>query len=112
MTSYIINANEIVDRLIEAGNDWADKNAAASLLEETKKSLFSTLAQEYAPLCKHAVEAERKALSDVRYGEHIERMVEARKEADRARVRYDSGRVYADLQRTNAATTRTEMGIR
>ena len=112
MTSHLINANEIIDRLIELGVDWANKNAAASLLEETKKSLLATIAEEYAPICKHAVDSERKALKDQRYTGHLEAMTEARKEAHIARVKYDGGNVFADLQRTNSAMIRAEMGIR
>lgn len=105
----------LVEKVISAGEDWADKDAAASALEETKRTLLAALAMEYAskptasgkPLPQ--TQAESRALSDVRYKEHLEHMVQARRQANRARVRYDLGRMKLELMRSWMATARNEM---
>jgi hypothetical protein len=48
------------------------------------------------------------ALSEPAYKLHLANMVAARKEANRARVRYDSARVLAELRRTQESTRRIE----
>ena len=55
--------------------------------------------------------AEKAAYASEKYYTHINAMVEARREANRARVRYDSLRVYAELRRTTEATRRAEMQL-
>jgi hypothetical protein len=52
------------------------------------------------------------AKGSVWYVDHIQRMVEARKAANKARVRYDSGRAYIDLARSMESTRRAEMNLR
>ena len=102
--------DELFERLRLAGVDWADKEAAASLLEETKKTLLASIMRD--SLSEGVGKAETIALSSSKYQEHLVLMVEARREATKARVIYDSGRVFADQCRTWAATERAEMGIR
>lgn len=99
----------IYRRLEEAGNDWADKNAAAEILEETKKTLLAELMQGFPG---SNAERERCALADAVYKLHLKNMVMARKESNRARVRYDSVRVLAELRRTQESTRRAEANIR
>jgi hypothetical protein len=56
--------------------------------------------------------AELLAESDDRYIEHVTKMVDARKDANIAKVRYDTARTWTDLMRTEAANRRVEMGLR
>lgn len=107
--------------LMAAGEEWADADAAASLLEETKKSLHAKLCLEYVaegvPSGKPNVpakpmsqaQAESKALADDRYQLHLKRMVEARKESNAKRVRYDTGKLKVELLRSLQATIRQEL---
>jgi len=107
--------------VITVGEDWVDKDAAASSLEETKKTLLARLTMEYIanggtsggvgekPKAMPVSQAELKALSDVRYEQHLELMVAARQEANRSRVRYDLGRMRLELMRSLQATMRNEM---
>jgi ribosomal protein L20A (L18A) len=88
------------------GDDWADKHAAASLLEETLKPLLAQLTLKYRAGEKHKSDAETKALADPEYMEHVTRMIAARKEANRARVRYETIKTKVELQRTNSANDR------
>ena len=99
----------IFRRLEDAGNDWADKNAAAEILEETKKTLLAELMQGFQG---SNAERERIALADTTYKHHLRTMVAARREANRARVRYDSVRVLAEMRRTQESTRRAEANIR
>lgn len=99
----------IYRRLESAGDDWVDKNAAAEILEETKKTVLAGLMVQSA---SSFAERERQAISDPAYKLHLVNMVEARREANRARVRYDSVRVLAEMRRTQESTRRAEANIR
>lgn len=107
-------ANEVID----LGEAWADLNAAASSLEETKKTVLAKRALDNMSSALNAgkrgvsaTQAELQALADPTYEEHLEMMVTARKEANRARVRYDMGRLRLELIRTAQATMRNEMAM-
>lgn len=102
--------NELHGRFVELGSDWADKDAAANLLEETKKSVLGKtfLAAEG----KSVAEREYLALSNPGYVDHLKAMVEARKQANLARVRFDAARTWFDAARTIEATRRAEASIR
>ena len=99
----MINPNEIYERLVEAGDEWADKNAAAEILEEVKKIELSKLMNGLEG--SHA-EKERQALINPLYRAFLARMVEARKEANKAKVKYESAKMFSELLRTKAATER------
>lgn len=99
----------IYRRLNDAGDEWADTNAAAEILEETKKTVLAELMGGYSG---SNAERERAALADSAYRLHLVNMVKARKEANRARVRYDSVRVLAEMRRSQESTRRAEMNLR
>ena len=107
-----IDPTEIVERLRLRGEDWADKNAAAELLEETRKTFLAEVTAGHLRSGEGIGKAETLALTSPNYREHLEKMVEARRHANRARVAYDSGRVFAELLRTKAATERAQMDLR
>lgn len=97
-------------KLCKLGEDWAEKNSAADLLEEGKKSLLSKLKNESEEKTEAA--KERDALASKEYREFMGEMITARKEANKARVRYDSARVWCDLHRSQIALKRAEMELR
>ena len=99
------NPEGIYRSLLEAGEDWTDKEAAADLLEETRKTVLAELMQG---LQGTAAERERNALADPAYRLHVTNMTAARREANRARVKYDSAKVLAELRRTQESTRRIE----
>lgn len=99
----------IYHKLASAGEDWADKEAAAEILEETKKTV---LAEIMGGFDGSTAERERRALADGAYKHHLTTMSAARKEANRARVRYDSMKVLAEMRRTQESTRRAEANIR
>lgn len=98
------------DALLKSGEDWADKQAAAELLEEAKKSVLAKLMLEAEGTTQG--QREMYALADPQYREFLEGMVSARKAANKARVRYDSAKVLAELRRSQEATRRAEANIR
>lgn len=101
--------DKIYHQIITSGEEWSDKDAAADLLSETKKTV---LAEIMNGLQGSASERERIALADPIYRLHLTNMVMARKEANRARVRYDAVRVLSEMRRTQESTRRAEANIR
>lgn len=97
-------------RLNTAGDDWVDKNAGAEILEETKKTVLAEIM--IGMIGGSTAERERIALAEPAYRIHLVNMVKARKKANRARVRYDSIRVLAEMLRTQESTRRAEANIR
>lgn len=104
-----LDADKIYNKLLSAGEDWADKQAASSLLEETKKSVLSKLmAQGDGSVAAR----EMAALCHPDYEDHIERMIEAGRLRDRARVLYNSLQALMELRRSQESTKRAEMQIK
>ena len=108
MTDF--DPDRIYKQLADAGEDWADKQAAAELLEETKKSVLAELMNAEVGLSVSARES--NALANPAYRLHLTNMVAARREANRARVRYDSMKVLAEMRRTQESTRRAEINLR
>lgn len=95
---------------MEAGQDWADKLAAADLLEGSLKTLRAQLTTDnrFQRQCSMA-EAGEWALCDKKYTNALEASVEARRDANRARVRYDATKALFEAQRTVEASERAAM---
>jgi hypothetical protein len=103
------NPDRIYHEIVSAGDEWADKEAAADLYEETKKTTLAELMHGYQG---SNAERERMALADPVYKLHVTKMNAARKEANRARVRYDAVRVLSEMRRSQESTRRAEMNLR
>lgn len=99
----MINPHEIYEKLVNLGEEWAKTNYAADILEETKKTELARLMNGLEG--SHAAK-ETTALANPLYRNHLAKMVEARREANIAKVRYDSAKMYCELMRTQAATER------
>lgn len=102
----MINIADLYEKLVTSGEAWATANASADMLEEVKKSVLSQIMQDYEG--SHAAK-ESLALADDRYRAHIKAMVEARREANLARVKWEAQKMYAELVRTKAASERAAM---
>ena len=96
--------------IVRKGEAWADAEAAASLLEETRKTVLAAemAKQGDMPVSK----AEMNGLASIKYREHIEAMVEARRVANKAKVSYDGAKAMMELARSAEATRRAEIGLR
>lgn len=105
-----MDAEQIYGEIVKAGEAWSDAEAAASLLEETRKSVLAKLMNESTAAALGA--KEMMALADSEYRKHVEGMVNARKAANKARVRYDSAKILAELRRSEESTRRAEMSLR
>lgn len=105
-----MDLNEIHKKLVDAGDEWADADAAASFLEETRKTVLAQLKTMSQASSDAARETE--ALASDGYQEHVRRMVDARKAANKAKVAYDSSKTWVELWRTKAANERAEMTLR
>lgn len=106
----MMDPDKIYESLVKAGEDWADAEAAADLLEETRKSVLARLMNDSA--VASVAGKEMMALADPEYTEFLEGMVQARKVANKARVRYDSARILSELRRSQESTRRAEMSLR
>lgn len=105
-----MNPEEIHERLRIAGEEWADLDAAAGILEETKKTVLAELSLQAKGTTATAKEME--ALASPAYRLHLANMVTARKAANKAKVRYETGKTWAELKRTQESTRRAEASIR
>ncbi|HET8686601.1 MAG TPA: hypothetical protein VFM18_08050 [Methanosarcina sp.] len=104
-----LDANALYQKLIEAGNDWADKKAAYNILEDTKNAVLAKLMLSSDAPSVAAREVEAKASKE--YSEHVQKTQEAMKAALKAQVKYESMKTYIDLKRTEAANLRAEMKL-
>jgi hypothetical protein len=105
-----VNVAELHERLRLAGEEWADLDAAATLLEELKKVTLAQIMSQHAGMSNAA--AETAALASEAYTEHLGKMTRARNAANKALVKYKSAQMYVELMRTEAATRRAEMGLK
>ncbi len=102
-----MNPDQIYLKLEKAADEFADKEAAASLLEETKHTVLSQCAADWPE--ESMASAESKARRDPRYIQHLKDMVTARKEANKAKSRYYSISTWIDLMRSKEATEREKI---
>src|SRR4051812_38442769 len=93
-------------KLVQAGEEWTDKEAAADILEQSKKTVLAELMNTMEG---PTAERERRALAEPTFKLHLAQMSAARKEANRARVRYDACKVLAEMRRTQESTRRMEV---
>ncbi len=109
MTNPIIDTNKLCHTLAERGEAWADADAAWRALEDSTKSVLSQCKADYEG---SDAATTTEALRDGRYKAHLEAVAAARKAANRARVKYDTWKVYVELTRSNASTERALASIR
>lgn len=110
MTDSRLDPEKVYQAILKAGEDWADAEAAAQLLEETRKTVLAECeARSESP---SIAGKEMLALADPVYKEHVAGMVRARKMANKARVRYDSAKVLGELRRSEESTRREELRMR
>lgn len=114
MTDKLANATlgdpaRFAQSIVSRGELWADANAAAELLEETKGTLLAKLQKEH--FSEAGWKAEALAKADPRYEEHLKAMVDARRLANLARVRYDGAKAMGEFARSVESTRRAEMNL-
>jgi hypothetical protein len=85
---------------------WVDADAAASILEDTKSAVLSERMQNLGDIPVSKAEATVKASPEWR--DHIEKMVNARKQANRLKVQMEYLRMKFSEWQSHEATKRTE----
>jgi hypothetical protein len=109
---FEIDPTAIAYELEQRGLDWADKDAAARALEDSQKSVLAVITVEFRDRGKSIGESEIRARADARFQDHLQKLFDARREAARARVLFDTYRVYTELIRTQVATERALASLR
>lgn len=104
-----MDANELYYKLTEAGNDWADKQAAYNVLDDTKNAVLAQLTLKSEAPSVAAREIEAKASKE--YTEHVKKTQDAMKQALKAKVNYESIKIWIELKRSEEATRRAEMKL-
>lgn len=107
-----INPPALSNAFYQHGKNWAETNAAAELLEETRKTLRSQIALKFLPNAGSVSKAEMMAEATQEYIDHIHAMVDARRVANTARAQFDSDRALIDLIRSHESSRRAEMQMR
>lgn len=109
----MLNAEEIYAKVIEAGEDYADKKAAYEMLDDLTKTVYADIVTDYLPpTCVTKSEAETRAYVDQKYKAHLASLSRARREWLLSEVRYKALLMLSELRRTNESTRRAEMGLR
>lgn len=103
-----LDASAVFQRLVEAGEEWADADAAASLWERTKDTVLAQLTLDRSG-SRSIAAAEREAMASKTYQDHIRNMVLSRRDALKKKVRYDSAVMWARLLQSQNANAREEM---
>ena len=103
---------KLAHELEQRGLDWADKDAAFKALDDVTKTMLSECIADLNEKPKSMAEAEVKARRSPKYTAHLKALGDARREANRARVNYDTYKVYLEMIRTAEATNRAQMGMR
>jgi putative sterol carrier protein len=97
------------DRYREMGEDWADKESAAQLLEDSKSAVMAQWQTELGDMPVNRAEQTVKA--SARWIGYINDTVNARKAANLAKVRLEACRMKAMEYQAKEANNRTEMRI-
>lgn len=107
-----LDPEQLAGELERRGHEWADKNAAAELLEEMKGPRLSQIANEHKATVPSVAAAEMVAKASEAYGAHIASMVEARRVANRAKASLEGYRAFVELLRSRSAAERAAMSMR
>lgn len=91
----------------EAGLEWADKEAAASLLEDTKSAVVAQWQQELGDM--PVSRAEQLVKAQPRYKDLVEQIVEARRVANVAWVVMNVRKMEHSEWQSKEANARQEM---
>ena len=102
-----IDPEKVYRGLMQAGENWADKLGAAELKESALKSLLAhlTIDAKQVEKCSDS-SAKDIALSSNTYRDAAIDAIEARREANRAKVGYASAQALFEAQRSAEASAR------
>ena len=104
--------DKIRERLVELGDEWADKKSAYNALDDLTKTVLADVMANYLPTSSSKAEAEMRSLIDKTYKEHLAAKAAARRAWLQAEVRWSTGTLWAELRRSKESTLREEMRLR
>lgn len=90
-----------------AGMVWADREAAAQILEDSKSAILAQKCKELGDIPVNRAEQEIKASKFWR--DHIQKIVDARKEANKAKIELEYIRMCYYEGQAQQANTRAEL---
>ena len=102
---------DIYDRMLEAGNTWAEAQSTANYLDEVGKVLYASLVKT-AVLSMSATQATATAKASPQWQTHIEGLRVAQEVSLKARVKYEAAKGWRDDMRTKIVTLRDVAKIR
>lgn len=108
----MLDADAIFQKIMPAGEDWADKKAAFCALDDLTATVKADLTTDFYTSCSSKAEASERALATSRYKEHIASVAGARRAWLLAEVKYKNLQLLAELRRSEESTRRAEMGLR
>lgn len=102
----------VYKEFVRTGTIWADAHCTASQLEDQLKSMLAQITIEAKEVggVKSMAEAKEIALSASIYRTAIKNAIDARREANIAKITYEATRSLFDAQRTVEASERVAMG--
>jgi hypothetical protein len=106
----MLDPDKLYEKMVQAGDEWADLQSAANVLEDTRHTVLSRLMQKSQARSVAAQEVEARA--SVEYEDHVKAAQEAAALALKAKVKYEAIKVWVDLKRTEAANERAAMNLR
>lgn len=107
-----IDPEKVFHKVNAAGQEWVEAQAKAQLYEDSEKSELSTITMNKLKAgATSMAQAEAMARSDPDFKDYVKTKVLARKEANEAKVRYESAKIWWEAMRTQAATLRNELSM-
>jgi len=106
------SAEKLYEEADRLGEDWADKDAAHWVLDETIKNVLSEAIGRVNDQTQSRVAKEDEARRDPVFREHLESVETARRAKNVAQIKYKNYLTYIELLRSKAATQREQMKLR
>jgi len=91
---------------LETGNDWADKQSAYDVYDKTEKTVLAELGSKYEG---SEAAKERQARQDPQYKLFVQEMVSAKKEANKAKVKYEAIKSLGSYRQTQESLKKAEI---
>jgi hypothetical protein len=108
----MLDADTIFQRIQVAGEDWADKKAAFTALDDMSATVKADMTTDFYTTCQSKSEASERALASKTYKDHLASVAGARRAWLLAEVKYKNLQLLAELRRSEESTRRAEMGMR
>ena len=102
--------DKIYQKVVELGEEWADKQDAADLLDREEKNVLARLKLTFT-FEKSDTAKEMMARCTDGWKQYGYDLVKAKTAARKAKVKYDAARSWEDGMRTKAANLRAEMKL-